>query len=188
MKANNGTGNNESRDEWQTPQWLFDILNKQYKFNFDCCASLKNHKTMEFTTGFEDCYPANNSICWMNPPFSIAWEMFEHFFENIEKGVAIYRCDNFETKIWQEVIFPSATWIFIPNKRICYVGMEGKGSRFPSALIGYNVSKPIGLQGITLEVRMNQSKPDECLSVVTNRDVKERKVNPNSSGLRGLCL
>ena len=56
--------------------------------------------------------------------------MFEHFFKVVIKGVAIYRCDNFETKIWQEIIFPKATWIFIPNKRIVYDGLDGGGVGF----------------------------------------------------------
>ncbi len=40
---------------------------------------------------------------------------------------------------------------FVPNKRIAYEGMEGSGSRFPSALIGFNVEPPKGLKGITLK-------------------------------------
>ena len=154
MKGNNGSGNIESRDEWETPQWLFDILHKQYKFNFDCCAGVKNKKTLAFAKDFLQ-HNLNYTdygirICWMNPPFSKALEMFRHFFKVVEKGVAIYRCDNFETKIWQEVIFLNASWIFIPNKRIAYEGMDGKGSRFPSALIGFNVPEIESLDGITL--------------------------------------
>ena len=86
----------------------------------------------------------------MNPPFSKALEMFKTFFYIMGKGVAIYRCDNMETKIWQEIIFPKASWIFIPLGRICYEGMEGSGSRFPSALIGYNVKPPKGIKGTLL--------------------------------------
>lgn len=89
---------------------------------------------------------------WMNPPFSKALEMFKHFFEIIPNGVAIYRCDNMETKVWQEVIFPNASWVFIPNKRIAYEGMDGKGSRFPSALIGLNVEPVLGIEGTSLKV------------------------------------
>jgi site-specific DNA-methyltransferase (adenine-specific) len=153
MKANNGTGNNESRDSWETPQWLFEELDKQFIFNFDCCASMKNKKVEIFTDNFEDCFKfqMEEHTCWMNPPFSKALEMFKHFFKVITKGVAIYRCDNFETKIWQDVIFPNASWVFIPNKRIVYEGMNGKGSRFPSALIGFNVPLIESLDGITLK-------------------------------------
>jgi hypothetical protein len=66
-------------------------------------------------------------------------------------GVAIYRCDNFETGIWQKIIFPNATWIFIPDRRVCYEGLDGDGARFPSALIGFNVDFPNVLTGITLK-------------------------------------
>ena len=47
MKGNNGTGNIVNRDDWQTPQELWDRLNKEYDFKFDCCASFDNHKTKE---------------------------------------------------------------------------------------------------------------------------------------------
>ena len=45
MKANNGSGNNPSRDEWETPDDLFRKLNNQYSFTFDCCATFYNSKT-----------------------------------------------------------------------------------------------------------------------------------------------
>ena len=150
MKANNGKGNNPKRDEWETPQELFNNLNKQYKFKFDCCANEHNRKVIGFTINFLNMKGYKPSMAWMNPPFSKAWKMFNHFFKAVKKGVAIYRCDNLETKIWQEIIFPNATWVFIPNKRIAYEGMDGKGSRFPSALIGFNVEKPKIKTGVTL--------------------------------------
>lgn len=152
MKANNGSGNNKERDEWETPQWLFRILSIQYHFSFDCCANKHNAKC-GYPNDFLKTTDMDKISCWMNPPFSNAQIMFEHFFKVVNKGVAIYRCDNFETKIWQDVIFPNATWIFIPNKRIAYEGMKGKGSRFPSALIGLNVPIPKNIKGITFKVR-----------------------------------
>ena len=152
MKANNGKGNNESRDTWETPKWLFDILNKQYRFTFDCCTSPLNRKTQNYSDNFqrEDYYGAKKA--WMNPPFSKAYIMFKRFIKLSYSGVAIYRCDNPETKIWQQIIFPNCSWIFIPDKRIAYEGMEGNGSRFPSALIGFKVEKPTGLQGTILDI------------------------------------
>ena len=142
------------RDEWQTPQWLFDKLFKQYLFNFDCCATLQNSKCERWTDSLEYYWSIRpNWICWMNPPFTIAEKMFKVFFERTTKGVCIYRCDNMETKIWQEVILKHATWVFIPKGRISYEGMEGKGSRFPSALIGFNVAPPIEIDGRILRIK-----------------------------------
>ena len=154
-KANNGSGNNEARDEWQTPQKLWDQLNNQYSFTFDCCANEENTKCNSFSSDFKMDLDiiSKEDICWMNPPFSKAREMFDCFFINIRKGIAIYRFDNPETKLWQEVIFPKATWIFIPKGRVNYENLEGHGARFPSALIGFNVPYPKGVEGTIFTVK-----------------------------------
>ena len=149
------------RDSWETPQKLWDELNKQYNFTFDCCANEENKKTSEWVCDFKTISnELVNDISWMNPPFSKAYEMFEHFFKVVSKGVAIYRCDNMETKVWQEIIFPNASWIFVFNKRVRYEGQEGKGARFPSALIGFNVPLPklIKVNKKLLEVVTNGKK------------------------------
>ena len=101
MKGNNGSGNTPSRDGWRTPKRLFDTLNSQYVFTFDCCASSENSKCAVYSTNFEE------EVCiydraWMNPPFSKAKAMFIQFFKVVKQGVAIYRCDNLETDRWQD--------------------------------------------------------------------------------------
>lgn len=145
--GNTGKGNIEERDDWQTPQWLFDELDKQYKFDIDCCATKENSKCPASSDDFERIGPMQVSICWMNPPFTKAKEMFKHFFKVVNSGVAIYRCDNLETSIWQDIILPNASWILIPKGRISYEGKVGKGSRFPSALIGFNIKLPKLIDG-----------------------------------------
>lgn len=161
MKGNNGTGNIEERDDWQTPQWLFKDLNKQYNFTFDCCAEENSTKCETWSSDFLDIIEVGNVACWMNPPFSKAMHMFDKFFNTIKRGVAIYRCDNIETKIWQDIIFKNATWIFIPKGRISYDGKDGKGSRFPSALIGFNVDTPKNIEGSILLIKHQNIKQNE---------------------------
>jgi len=157
MKGNDGSGNIPERDSWQTNQDLWNKLNDQYNFTFDCCASLINAKTYNFSVDFLNCSDIEG-CSWMNPPFSLSYVMFEHFFKVIHKGVAIYRCDNMETKIWQEIILKQASWVFIPKGRISYTSFEtgdrrkGKGTRFPSALIGFNVDPPLNLNGVVLHL------------------------------------
>ena len=151
-KGNDGTGNNEERDLWRTSKDLFSNLNKQYNFNFDCCANEQNKKTVDFSNNFEKITMTTfKQICWMNPPFSKAYKMFEHYFKVINKGVSIFRCDNMETKVWQDVILKKATWILIPKGRVLYtpfdITIRGGMTRFPSALIGYNVEPPKYVEG-----------------------------------------
>lgn len=150
--TNKGKGNIEARDDWETPKALWDQLDQQYKFNFDCCAVAHNSKCIEFSSNFEnwDQELLIYHTCWINPPFSKAAIMLKHFFANTIKGVGIYRCDNIETKIWQDLIFKFADWVFIPNKRIQYEGKAGKGAVFPSALFGVNLLPPKNLEGVLI--------------------------------------
>lgn len=157
MKANNGKGNNPLRDGWRTPSEIFEPLNSQYRFDFDCCADIQNNLCDKFSNDFESL-DIVEGIAWMNPPFSVAWRMFEHFFKIVKKGVAIYRCDNLETGLWQKVILPNCSWVFIPSKRVSYEGLDGDGARFPSALIGVGVDTPNGFMGTTLKVSKNLFK------------------------------
>ena len=151
LRANKGKGNNPERDLWQTPKKLFDALNNQYDFMIDCCALSHNSKCIKYFDKFEDVEFIHGNInCWMNPPFSKAKQMIEHFFNIVSNGVIIFRSDNMETKLWQDIILKNATWIFIPKGRVNYEGMEGNGSVFPSALIGYYVEPPKKLEGTIL--------------------------------------
>ena len=145
MKGNDGNGNLPERDLWQTNQEFWNELDKQYEFTFDCCANKENTKCDLFSSNFEHTDPDNN-ICWMNPPFSDASSMFEHFFKVVKKGVAIFRCDNMETRIWQDIILSNCDWIAIPKGRISYtpfdITIRNGMTRFPSALIGKGVDIP----------------------------------------------
>ena len=159
MTGNDGTGNIAERDNWQTPQWLFNKLHKQYSFEFDCCASKNNTKCDTWHDNFlmvgNEEAGLEDECCWMNPPFSKAYQMFRHFFDFVDCGVCIYRCDNLETALYQDIILKHATWILIPKGRISYEGKAGKGARFPSALIGFNIETPKEVKGTILLINNN---------------------------------
>jgi len=167
-KGNNGKGNIPERDLWETKQELFGNLKKQYNFEFDCCANELNKKCLDFSNNFESINSMEKTS-WMNPPFSNSLKMFEHFFKVIKKGVAIYRCDNMETKVWQEVILKFADWIFIPKGRVSYTSFEvgnmrnGKGTRFPSALIGIGVEIPQNIEGRILFIKQIKEVKQEAM-------------------------
>ncbi len=163
MSGNDGTGNIAERDEWETPRLLFEKLNKQYGFDTDCCANEKNQKCDTYwSNDFLNYNPDKNYdyIYWMNPPFSKAKEMFEHFFKIVKHGVAIYRFDNPETYLWK-YIYENVDWVFIPRGRVNYEGMPGKGSRFPSTLVGVGVEPPINMDGTVLFVNCKVNEAED---------------------------
>lgn len=150
MNGNDGTGNNVNRDDWETPQELWEKLNEQYIFTVDCCASKQNTKCPLWFDIFESKLWEDNKIHWINPPFSKADQMIKHFFKVVKKGVGIYRCDNIETSLWNFILI-KADWVHIIKGRTNYVGHEGKGARFGSALFGIGLPPPKGINGVTVK-------------------------------------
>jgi len=57
--------------ERETPQWLFDKLNKEFSFTLDPCATQKNAKCEKFHTSEEDGLKQDWSqdIVYVNPPY-----------------------------------------------------------------------------------------------------------------------
>lgn len=41
-------------DEWETPQQLYDQLDKEFCFNLDACATSENHKCEKYFTKEDD--------------------------------------------------------------------------------------------------------------------------------------
>lgn len=56
--------------EWETPQPLFDELNRKFGFTLDVCATEANAKCSRFFTRDEDGLSKRwRGVCWMNPPY-----------------------------------------------------------------------------------------------------------------------
>lgn len=61
-------------DEWETPQDLFDELDREFSFNLDVCATHNNAKCIWFFTRQDDGLKQDwtgtwTGACWMNPPY-----------------------------------------------------------------------------------------------------------------------
>lgn len=59
--------------EWETPQWLFDTLDNEFKFDVDVCASPVNHKLIPYLDIHRNSltipWSEHYRTCWMNPPY-----------------------------------------------------------------------------------------------------------------------
>jgi phage N-6-adenine-methyltransferase len=56
--------------EWETPQPLFDELNKEFQFDLDVCATKENAKCKIFFTKEDNGLTQMwGGTCWMNPPY-----------------------------------------------------------------------------------------------------------------------
>jgi phage N-6-adenine-methyltransferase len=60
------------QDEYSTPQDLYEIWDRKYKFTLDPCATHENHKCEKYYTKAEDGLKQSwkGEIVFMNPPYS----------------------------------------------------------------------------------------------------------------------
>ena len=57
-------------DLWATPQYFFDILDKEFHFNLDVCAIPENSKCQAYYTPEMDGLSQPwYGRCWCNPPY-----------------------------------------------------------------------------------------------------------------------
>lgn len=58
-------------NEWATPQWLFDALNKEFGFTVDVCSTHENAKCAKHYTRLENGLMKSwaGEVAWMNPPY-----------------------------------------------------------------------------------------------------------------------
>lgn len=121
--------------EWPTPQWLFDLLNAEFKFRLDVCATKENAKCGRYFT------PQDNGLlqewvgaCWMNPPYgSEIADWMEKARASADAGATVVclvpaRTD---TDWWQQAIRGEIRFL---HGRVKFVGSTS-GATFPSAVV-----------------------------------------------------
>jgi phage N-6-adenine-methyltransferase len=56
--------------DWETPQYYFDEVNKEFNFTLDVCADKNNAKVNNYYSLDVDGLKQKwNGSCWMNPPY-----------------------------------------------------------------------------------------------------------------------
>lgn len=142
------------KDNYGTPQWLFNDYNAVYHFGLDAAADAQNHKCPVWFGPdglLEDALTANwcgFGNVWCNPPYSIvgkfvekAWK--ERILNNATTAMLIpSRTDTkwFHTYIWDDIHHRTQNGIEIrPIKgRLKFVDPDGKpmtSAPFPSMIV-----------------------------------------------------
>lgn len=124
-------------DEWATPQYLFDALNQEFRFNLDVCADESNHKCERYYSKEEDGLKQPwSGVCWMNPPYGRTIGLWvRKAYEAARGGGAIVvsllpaRTD---TKWWRLYVMKASELRFISG-RIKF-GDSDTGAPFPSVI------------------------------------------------------
>lgn len=128
------------KDDWETPQALYDVLDAEFKFTVDVCANPQNAKCRRFFS------PEQNGLlqdwrgetAWCNPPYSTKLQdafvrkAYESTRDADTTVVALLPART-DTKRFHEYILGKAEIRFLPG-RITFVGAENPAP-FPSMIV-----------------------------------------------------
>lgn len=96
-----------AKDDWETPQDLFDELNKEFGFDLDPCADGKNHKCPAYFTKEEDGLSRDwgGHITFCNPPYgrNTTGEWVRKAYETLKAA------GNYKTRTLVVMLVPART-------------------------------------------------------------------------------
>lgn len=127
--------------EWATPQWLFDLLNEEFRFTLDVCATDGNAKCADYYTEQDDGLSQEwYGTVWCNPPYGRAIGAWVRKCAESNPGggvnVALLPART-ETKWCQQWVFPYATEVRFISGRLKF-NDGAVGAPFPSMLAIYD--------------------------------------------------
>jgi len=131
---------------WETPQKFFDMLDKEFSFTLDVCATKENAKCSTFFSPVEDGLSQEwSGRCWMNPPYGRdIGKWLKKAYESALDGVLVVclipaRTD---TAWWHEYVMKGE--IQFIRGRLKFSGCKNSAP-FPSAIVLFrpsNVNPP----------------------------------------------
>jgi site-specific DNA-methyltransferase (adenine-specific) len=124
--------------DWETPDWLFNSLNKEFKFNLDAAATKYNKKCKKYYS------PNKNTLTktwignvWLNPPYGREIKLFlRKAYHQSKKQAKVVVClvPVRADTIWWHKYAMKASEIRLLNKRIEFKYSTNKAP-FPVCLV-----------------------------------------------------
>lgn len=127
-------------DEWETPQSVFDDLDKEFHFDLDPCATDENHKCSNYFTLADDGLQKSwGGYCvFCNPPYSKIRYWIKKAYEEAQKDdttVVMLIPAKTDTRYFHEYIYHKAEIRFIKGR--LKFGNSKNSAPFPSMIVVY---------------------------------------------------
>ena len=124
-------------DMWATPQDFFDVINKEFNFTVDVCATAENTKCGLFFTPEQDGLKQKwEGICYMNPPYGRSiGKWIQKAYNSSKEGAVVVGLlpARTDTKWFHEYIYNKAEIRFIKG-RLKFGGCKNSAP-FPSMVV-----------------------------------------------------
>lgn len=127
------------REDWATPQDLFDKLHRRWRFTQDVCADLENTKCPAYFTKTQNALQQRwAGTCWMNPPYGRGiWQWVRKAALESQNGTVVVALlpASTGTNWWHDWVIPYARIRFLRG-RLRFGGATANAP-FDSALAFY---------------------------------------------------
>lgn len=127
------------KEDWETPEWLFNELNNEFNFTLDPCCSLENRKCEKYYTKEEDGLKQDwgGNHVFVNPPYGrkSTAEWIEKCYNEAQKKdtvVVLLIPARTDTKAFHEFIYNKAEIRFIKGR--LKFGNSLNSAPFPSMI------------------------------------------------------
>lgn len=131
-------------DEWATPQPIFDLLDAEFDFNLDPCATEENHKCNTFYTaeidGLKQKWGGYRVFC--NPPYSNIGAWVEKAFRETRNDntlVVLLIPSRTDTRYFHDYIYQRAEIRFIKGR--LKFNDSKNSAPFPSMIVIFRGAK-----------------------------------------------
>jgi phage N-6-adenine-methyltransferase len=126
------------KTDWETPQYLFDELTKEFNFSLDVAASSENAKTKRYFTVLDNGLTKvwENEIVWCNPPYGTEvpkWLQKGLLSKSLNTTSVFLIPARTNTKWWHSLCMKASEIDFICGRP--KFGESTHGLPFPLALI-----------------------------------------------------
>ena len=131
-----------NKKDWETPQWLFDKLDKEFKFDIDVCANTENSKCNIY---FNDCLnfgwkaffnQRKRPVCFMNPPYGRQIGKFikKAYEESLNRCITVCLLPaRTDTRWWWDYCLKASEIRFLKGR--LKFGGAINSAPFPSAIV-----------------------------------------------------
>ena len=134
------------RMDWETPQWLFDLLDDQYHFDLDACATKENAKCWNYYTVKDNGLKKKwEGSVWVNPPYGreigdwVDKAAQQIKYKRVQWIVMLLPCRT-DTRWWHRSVMAKAKTIRFIEGRLQFVGAAG-AAPFPSVIVVYHSNR-----------------------------------------------
>lgn len=118
-------GGEGRRDDWGTPRWLFSVLDDEFHFTLDVCATAENAKCNAYICREDDglltaWFRGLPVVCWMNPPYGQKqlpqWVRKAHIEARLGATVVCLVPSRTDASWWHDYVMKTAEVRFIRSR------------------------------------------------------------------------